>query len=623
VPVVLYHLDVSSVGGGFVGVDVFFVISGYLITKILANRADPISVLEFYERRIRRILPAMTLVLLFTIAMCYFLYLPTDLKVVGQTIVAASTFSSNVYLWMTSGYFDVASRANPLLHNWSLSVEEQFYIVFPFVIQATQRWTKRGRIRLLTIAMALSFALSIVWPRAERGDAFYLPHYRAWELLVGATLAVLQTRAPAASQMRSAIATTGLVLIVVPMLVYTAETPFPGWAALPPCLGAALVLHAGVRRPDIAALVLTNPWLAYVGKISYSLYLWHWPIIVLYKYSLIRERLSFPDMAWCLSLSIIAAVLSYHIVEQNVRQLRTSRRTAYAFGSVFCVGFFVVGIASHLSMGFPSRFPGVEAKRSVPMLYHEGTCFLRKDQPAEAWHRTACRFLGQGPLGPAAEVFIWGDSHAAHLVPGLLAGKMPAGFEVVQATYAGCPPLVGYTEYDNPHCAGFNDAVVAAITAQMPDYVVLSARWNALKDPITLRRRLETTVEFLKQHAIKVMIIGESPSFAAPVPSILSLLHARGQNLETYRASGSFRADDMLVIIARDLHVEFVSPRAVFCMGQECRITKGSALLFIDESHLSVTGSSMLADTIWGSLLRMQAASAPISVNVMSTSEGR
>ena len=287
IPVILFHAGVSGLSGGFVGVDVFFVISGYLITGILYRELNSgtFSILKFYERRIRRIMPNLLALLLCVLVACSILFIPIDLYAFGQSVIATLTFSANIYFYLKMGYFAPMAQQLPLLHMWSLGIEEQYYLLFPFVLRALFGLRRVGFLGAMWALFAASLALSAwtvtVWPDM----AFYSPACRLWELMTGSLLAVGAVPALTRRLPRELAALGGLVAIIAAVMLYDDATPFPGFAALLPCLGAAALIHANQSSDLTAAgrLLAWPPFVA-VGLVSYSLYIWHWPVIVLAQY---------------------------------------------------------------------------------------------------------------------------------------------------------------------------------------------------------------------------------------------------------------------------------------------------------------------------------------------------
>ncbi|HEU0299578.1 MAG TPA: acyltransferase family protein [Longimicrobium sp.] len=602
VPVILFHLGAGGFEGGYVGVDVFFVISGFLITGIILDAGPDFTLPQFYRMRARRILPALFVMVAAVLAAAAFIMLPADFRGLCQSAVAVATYTSNFYFWLRSGYFDAASHSRPLLHTWSLGVEEQFYILFPLLMMLLRppRASRRTALAVLGALAALSFALSVLLPGYQRGDSFYLPHFRGWELLIGALLACAAPSAPRSETRREALAWIGVGMIAYAVLTFDRGTAFPGVNALYPCLGAALVIHArpGGRLP--MGRLLHHRAVVFAGLISYSLYLWHWPVIVLYRYYHFRE----PDAAAGVALvaaTFVLAVLSWRFVEMPVRRSSWSTRTLFTRAAAVSAGLVTVGLAGHLAGGFPQRFGQPAPQPDHRAAYNPGTCFLQKKQAAGHWRAARCTFAPPG-AGTGPRVLLWGDSHAAHLTPGLLSIQAERPFVLTEAAFAGCPPLAGYGERENPRCRPFNDAVLAYVTRERPDIVLLSARWNAFRDPRVLQGHLEETIRLLQARGVRPVLIGESPSFAAPAPDIAYILQRRGRSPESFAPSGSFRVDEAMERLSRRLGVDYLSPRRRLCWETTCRLQVDGRLLYWDESHFTAFGSRYVALALSGFL---------------------
>ncbi len=322
--VVLFHFGVAPFSGGFVGVDVFFVISGFLITRLLlADIADrkPL-ILPFYRRRILRLFPALFMMLAVTLAAALLLLYPSDLRHFGESLASVAGFGSNLYFRNSSGYFSAAADQKPLLHTWSLSVEEQFYLVYPPLLAVLARRSVRLAAAVLGL-LALASLLASAWAtRAAPMTAFYLTPFRFWELMLGGLIPLFGLAAPRSRAASETLAWGGLGLIAAAVFGYTLETPFPGLAALPPCLGAAAVILS-CERPgsNAAARLLSLPAATALGRISYSLYLWHWPVIVFAGHWLFRRPTGIETPA-LIALSLALAAASYRFVEQPFRHGR-------------------------------------------------------------------------------------------------------------------------------------------------------------------------------------------------------------------------------------------------------------------------------------------------------------
>lgn len=350
VPVVLFHAGFTQFSGGFVGVDVFFVISGFLITGIIRHGMEKghYSVREFYERRIRRILPAFVAVTLVTLLLGWWLLLPDDFKAYGTSLWSSALFGSNIAFWQSSGdYFATPSEHQPLLHMWSLSVEEQFYIFFPLLIFALYKFkVQRFAIPFLLAIFLISLAISVYGAVYVPVATFYLLPTRAWELLAGGLLAYGIVSAPQNRIQAEIENLVGLALIVASIFLLNSHSFFPGAAAVLPVLGAVLILHAGTGNwPTTVSNLLTLWPVRFIGLISYSLYLWHWPIIVFTRYYLVEIGL--PEMILMVLASVVVAAASWRYIEAPFRQRRDglSQTRLFAVAGGLLATLAVAGVA--------------------------------------------------------------------------------------------------------------------------------------------------------------------------------------------------------------------------------------------------------------------------------------
>jgi peptidoglycan/LPS O-acetylase OafA/YrhL len=360
-PVILFHAGFDAVRGGFVGVDVFFVISGYLITSILLAelRTGSFTLLGFYERRARRILPALFFVILACLPFAWFWLLPSDMKEFSDSLLAVTTFVSNVFFWQTSGYFDTATELKPLLHTWSLAVEEQYYLFFPLFLMVAWRLGTRAIVAMLAAIGLASLALA-QWGTTANPDAnFYLLPTRAWELLIGALAAFrLEQRTPGDSRpaVAEAGSAAGLAMIVAAILVYDHRTPFPSLYALLPTVGAVLVILYATPV-TVTGRLLGSQAAVGVGLISYSAYLWHQPLFAFARHQQDGE----PSSLLMAALSVATlglAWFSWRVVETPFRnRQRVSRKRIFQFAAFGSAGFLVLGAAGTLSTGFAFRYP--------------------------------------------------------------------------------------------------------------------------------------------------------------------------------------------------------------------------------------------------------------------------
>jgi peptidoglycan/LPS O-acetylase OafA/YrhL len=596
-PVVLYHAGASGFGGGFIGVDVFFVISGYLITAILADeiRRGEFSVLGFYERRARRIFPALFVMLLLSIVAFTTILLPFDLRAFSRSVMATVSFTSNILFHLESGYFAAPSELKPLLHTWSLAVEEQFYIVFPILLYLLSRTGRRTRNAALVAIVALSFAVNLWGVRPHPSATFYLLPARGWELLLGSLLALDILPVPAGRGLREIVAALGLALIGTGVLTLSAADPFPGWNAALPCLGAALVIWAGTGGETFGGRLLGLGPVVFIGKISYSLYLWHWPIIVFVKYSTDRP-LSPAETGMVIAASLVAAILSWRFVEQPFRgKGRFTRRGVFTASAVATGLLLSVGAVGYGTKGWPRRFPEAipiiakyaDYPPSFGML-RRGTCFLQDGQQPAEYDRDTC-YGGASP-----DALIWGDSLAAHLYRGLSIQASRAKLTIGQATLSLCAPILNLPAYYTAGCKDFNDHILGLIRQDPPKTVILAGRWEVVGlDGVA---RLGDTIAALKAAGSQVIVVGQSPIFAAPAYAMyIKALH--NDTVGSPVAENDYGPLNQRVAeVAAQSGAAFFAPEQLFCSGGLCRIQQDGALLFWDNSHLTEEGSDYVGE---------------------------
>jgi peptidoglycan/LPS O-acetylase OafA/YrhL len=437
VAVVLFHAGVSQVSGGFVGVDIFFVISGYLITSLLLGEIAEgrFSLAGFYERRIRRIFPALFAVLAFCMAVATILFLPRELQNFDQSLLATTFFVSNIYFYSTTGYFAAQPDSLPLLHTWSLSIEEQFYIVFPLLLSLAIGFGRRVWVWLIAALFLLSLAASIWVTNVDADAAFYLAPMRVWELMLGALLAARLLPRIEAQALRELLAIAGVALIAYAVFCFTPATPFPGSAALIPCLGAALVIYAGEDDgTSIAAKALSLWPLVFVGLISYSLYLWHWPLLVFARYWTITPLSGWQSAAIVIA-SFVLAALSWRYVEQPFRGKRPAipRRILLASAATAMSVAVAFGLAT-ASTGWPTRF-----SPEILAAVHSDAHSVANDRMRATCKTQRCKDCVLGAPAPPTYA-VWGDSHAAVLAPAIAAVAERHGTSVQLHLHTGCPP---------------------------------------------------------------------------------------------------------------------------------------------------------------------------------------
>lgn len=484
-PVVLYHLHLPFFTGGFIGVDVFFVISGYLITGILWREiaAGEFSILRFYERRARRILPALFAVILFSALVGVVLLTPEEMENFAVSVIGAVFFVQNFVLGAQAGYFDAASETKPLLHIWSLAVEEQFYIFFPPLLWLVARWlTRGGVVVVIALTLLLSLAASVALMTQRPVFNFYMLPLRAWELLAGSLLAIaLGQQAPRSGRLRDAVSVAGLLAILGPALLYTADTPFPGYTAIPPVAGTVALIWAGER--SLGGRLLSWRPLVFIGLISYSLYLWHWPLIAFHA-------LIFPDQAplWhavvLLGLSMLLATLSWRHVETPFRRqtgLWPDRRRVFVQSGAAMGLFLGLAAAILAGGGWPWRAaPETVALAAVAREKQISDNQCRSEVPLftlRGQKRGFCHLGAPGDGKP--DVIVWGDSHVGAWFPMLDKVFQASGTRALAISMAGCPIAfdIARAEQDKGGCTEASEAIRDYIAREDIGRVLIVGSW--------------------------------------------------------------------------------------------------------------------------------------------------
>jgi peptidoglycan/LPS O-acetylase OafA/YrhL len=517
--VVLFHLGFPGITGGFVGVDVFFVISGYLITGLIAGElsAGRFSILGFYERRVRRIFPALFVVHVATVTASAWLLFPSQASDVGRDVLRSLAFVSNVFFARDEGgYFNQVTSAAPLLHTWSLSVEEQFYIGLPLVLLVLARFGRKVQVVGLGLACVASFALAEHQVHVDARSAFYLVHSRAWELLLGGLLALGAFGRAPLGLLGQGLACLGLGLIVFGVVAIDEETPFPGVWALPPCVGTLLVLHTGSGSQTLVGRLLALRPFTFCGRISYSLYLWHWPLAALYAAERGRPQLVASLALFAASLAL--ATLSYYFVEQPVRRrpyrLGTTRTLVAAALGMAVVGALGIVIPSAAASLQPNKKRAERvleyAKRHRPRL-RTGKCFLNGGfDDFSLFDKKACLAFATD----RKNFLVLGDSHAAHFTPALAALRPDINF--LQATSSGCQAV--RRGRGASHCKSLFKYVFEEFLPQhRVDAVILAGHWPKGSLPGLL-----ATIKDLRPLTPRVIVLGPPAEYDQSFPALLA-----------------------------------------------------------------------------------------------------
>jgi peptidoglycan/LPS O-acetylase OafA/YrhL len=623
-PVILFHAGFEFFSGGYIGVDVFFVISGYLITSILLKELESgsFSILNFYERRARRIMPALFFVVFACIPLAWLLMVPEELKLFGQSLVSVSTFSSNVYFWLTTNYFSASAEELPLLHTWSLAVEEQFYLIFPLLLAFFWR---QGITRLLGIIVGLaiiSILLSEYGWRYNSIANFYLLPTRGWELLLGAILAfpVFKSfRHIDNARIKNFLANVGFSAILFSIFFFDKNTPFPSVYSLVPVIGTCLIICFATKDSFSGMLLSSKPFVG-IGLISYSAYLWHQPLFAFSRMASNQEPSQLLMMILALS-SLLLAYISWRFVEAPFRQKNAIKRNSiFVFSTAGISLLLLIGLALHFGHNLKAQ----------GTLYAD---FVKNENAIDPNY--GLPFIGCNAFDykfsvcatkPEAEIFLWGDSFAAHLTQFFDSEERG----LVQATMSSCFPNTSFTPYENSgaynhswaqNCHKFaNNALKYAIESEHIKFVVISSTytWPLNNEnsydgksirSITRQEYLEALAKDIKSLRLsgkEVVIVGPTPtSNKHPLECAKKLLlaHNSGVRLDKRKMSQCDfeypfnKIDTFLQDLSIKADVAVVDPRSILCDENNiCSVFVEGFPVYKDWGHLSPYGARRIQE---------------------------
>ena len=610
--VLAFHMGAFSAWGGFVGVDVFFVISGFLISSVILKDIEEsrFSLLAFYERRIRRIIPALVVMLFVTAILCCYYQLPSQLENTAKSLLAATFSVSNIYFLLSSNYFS-NNDAKPLLPTWSLAVEEQFYIFFPLFLLLIRRFFP-GRFKSAIVCVAAaSFVLSAFSVYSYPAAAFYLPVTRAWELLLGTALAMNIFPRMESAIWRNLFSAAGLAGIVACGFVYSGRVPFPGVAALVPCLGAAFIIAAGQAGSSVVSRLLSLKPVVFIGLISYSLYLWHVPIIILQRMSMLQipNASNHVLKGTILIVSIIVATLSWWFVETPFRKGRLMLKgaSAFKFAAVSAGLLAVLGVGILALHGLPSRYThqqlALASYIDTDVPGRSGTCFIESGGATTKTY-DAADCLRQDPS--RKNYLLIGDSHAAQLWYGL--HNVFPNVNFLQTTASGCEPAMQDKQVrllDRLDNHLFGDICRPMMNYVYGDYLVhhrvdrilLAARWE--QDDLS---RLDYTIRTLKGRGLDILLFGPIIQYDSDLPWLLvTSLRKNDPALPFEHRLTRYEGLDqeMSKLAANTWGVSYFSYFKQLCPGKVCTEYLGSETpLQSDYGHLTMAGSMLVSEKL-------------------------
>ena len=620
-PIVFFHAGFEQFSGGFIGVDIFFVISGFLITSLIYQECHngKFSVIKFYERRARRILPALFFVILATTVVGYFVLLDEEYLRFGKSAIAALLFIPNVFFWHSTGYFSVDASSSPLLHTWSLGVEEQFYLFFPLLLILVFKLKAQLHLsKILFVLLLMSFILNIWVVNTHATFTFYMLPTRAWELLLGAMLAISGFKLANKFQQELA-SIIGLLIIILSLFTVTENLPFPGYAASLPVIGTALIILAGNQQyiPKVNQILMYRPFV-WVGLISYSLYLWHWPVTVFLNMLFDTPLLQYAIV----TLSFFFAVLSFHFIEQPIRLNKHLFPQTIVFKYSFAVTIVLLAICSAVLIndGFPNRLSEeVKYVTNKNNFQHKDRhCHLKKQK--ELTGGNYCR-LGSANAEPSFALI--GDSHANAIRVGLDQAAKLTDTAGIQLTTPGCRPLKNVSYNGSERCTQFIDSMLDLV-AKKPNIetIFIAGYWKVpyyghgyrdkrmsiqhkhnskedLSNQEVFILGLEDMISTVLDMGKRVVVLGDPPELGFKPRT----KYARDIML------GRFDEDNYNIVVDEPINeilmnyismlendrVTYVNVLDGLCLNQKCPLMDSDKMmLFIDGDHLSIYGAQKI-----------------------------
>lgn len=618
--VLLYHAELGF-RGGYIGVDIFFVISGFLITGLLLKEVkhEEFTLSRFWHRRIRRIMPASIVMVAATLIAGCFLLLPSDLKELSKSTIAQQAMLANVYYWRNVGYFDGPANLKPLLHTWSLAVEEQFYIVYPFVIYFLRRCRTKTIVTVLLAASIVSLALSELAVRTSPSTAFFMLPMRAWELLLGGLICFAP---PIAQRYAERVSCLGTIGILVSALFFHEQTPFPGLTALVPCIGTALLIYANSNTGTNVGRMLASRPIVFVGLMSYSLYLWHWPVLVYLRYVDENAQLTSATRIAAVLITGALAYLSWKFIETPVRlgAIFKSRPSLFA-ATATCVGLlFAGGFALIQANGLPNRYD--DKLRQVLVTMEE--THVKQVVSVASLQKASLPDLGV--KSSQESVLLWGDSHAMALLPAIDEACRRANLNGSQATYPSTLPLIGHQskrKFSAPE--NYDQSVLDYISRRGIRVVILVGYWSRDAHESTFEQCVARTIHELTKRKCKVLIVRDVPDQKKDIRGIVLKAIRFNHNfdgigvpLAEHRSQQA--AADSAFLPLKNSNVWVVDPTPYFTENGKCIAISGYDCLYSDNNHLTKSGARRLVPMFESVFREMNLTPGPDSVHLENES---
>jgi peptidoglycan/LPS O-acetylase OafA/YrhL len=622
IPVLLYHVGINGFSGGYIGVDIFFVISGYLITSIIIDevKTDRFSLADFWSRRARRILPAAIAILIATLVGGWLVLAPEDFIELGRSTRMQAFFAANYYFLDQAGYFDGESHLKPLLHTWSLAIEAQFYLVFPLIWISLYKVFPRQIAYLTLLLFLLSLIANLVQINIDTDATFYLLHTRAWELLAGSLVAHFLHIKRGSKLMYELISGIAVLVIISCIVGYKKTTLFPGLAAIAPVAATAAIIWSNSHHTTLVSKILAWKPAVGVGAISYSLYLWHWPVIV-YAHYLSIEPFSYGDKALLIGISFVLAYLSWRWIENPFRQKtrHLSNREIFIVSITSILLVAAVGQRIRILDGVPWRLPEQVIKFAAGAVWSKEQNRCHEFELDEIAAGDLCHF--GSPNKPYPDLYVWGDSHAAALMPAIEKISIEQQFSTTLAAKSSCPPFFTVSATIDTECNDYNRAMFTRILNSKTEHVLLAGRWSGYTsqgdEPLLIdennrlavqgdrqnrlfEKHLTNTIAELLKHGKQVWLFSEVPHQKLNAPHELSKYAIRGQAIPVLGVSYDNHLQHQAFVHAvfaslAGERVQILHPGEKLCHKQFCPANTSSYSLYRDKNHLSSKGAEALS----------------------------
>lgn len=620
--VVLYHFGFQGISGGFVGVDVFFVISGFLISQIISKQVldGSFSFKQFYVRRIKRLMPAMLVMVGVTFAIFSFVLLPNDYQMLSKSIIYVSAYLANIFFWKEyGGYFAGDTQEAPLLHTWSLAVEEQFYVFWPIFILLGYKGLGINKTIIATIIITIAaMFFSEYATKITVGAAYYLLPTRAYELMIGALLALSWNKLPNPNKITSdVLSISGLCMILYSAFTLTKIHSFPGFNALLPTLGTALLIYSNRMHAGIINKLLSNKVPVFIGLISYSLYLWHWPMITLVNY--MNIELTLVTRIMLVGLAVFVAYLSFRYIEAPMRITKASDE------KVVCYSYIIPSLALVACCSLVVVNSGFEGRFSEKINAMDYAVNTHSNVIRDECHSNLNDALKQpskncllGDRKSNVKGYMFGDSHANHYSGFIDELAKFEGLQVQDHTLDRCPPILGLSwgksAFKAERCRMRNEINKQYIIETQPDFVIIAASWpnersNMVFDNTTgefakgekvtelLKEKLAETVAFLSERSIPTILLTDTPY-------IKNMKHTCPLKREMFDKSldcsindgrNNFLTTELVKLTSQYKTLKVIEPRDVICREGRCSLSLNNIPLYRDIDHLNDIGSREIA----------------------------